>query len=67
MPQLIFFSIFSFLVSFGFYRMTSIELLSNYCSLQLKDLMLQLLNKQKLSHGEVQAFGTPRRLVVQLI
>lgn len=33
-------------------------------SQQLKDLMLQLLNKQKLSHGEVQAFGTPRRLVV---
>ncbi|GMN55645.1 hypothetical protein TIFTF001_024757 [Ficus carica] len=33
-------------------------------SQQLKDLMLQLLDKQRLSHGEVQAFGTPRRLVV---
>ncbi|KAJ4727275.1 Glycine--tRNA ligase, chloroplastic/mitochondrial 2 [Melia azedarach] len=33
-------------------------------SQQLKDSMLQLLNKQRLSHGEVQAFGTPRRLVV---
>ncbi|CAK7347749.1 unnamed protein product [Dovyalis caffra] len=31
---------------------------------QLKDLVLQLLGKQRLSHGEVQAFGTPRRLVV---
>ncbi|KAI9094510.1 hypothetical protein K1719_026630 [Acacia pycnantha] len=33
-------------------------------SKQLKDLMLQLLEKQRLDHGEVQAFGTPRRLVV---
>ncbi|KAK1558545.1 hypothetical protein Q3G72_003553 [Acer saccharum] len=33
-------------------------------SQQLKDLVLQLLNKQRLNHGEVQAFGTPRRLVV---
>ncbi|PON58809.1 Glycine-tRNA ligase [Parasponia andersonii] len=33
-------------------------------SQQLKDLTLQLLDKQRLSHGEVQAFGTPRRLVV---
>ncbi|XP_028790391.1 glycine--tRNA ligase, chloroplastic/mitochondrial 2, partial [Neltuma alba] len=32
-------------------------------SKQLKDLMLQLLEKQRLDHGEVQAFGTPRRLV----
>ncbi|XP_031277499.1 glycine--tRNA ligase, chloroplastic/mitochondrial 2 isoform X2 [Pistacia vera] len=31
---------------------------------QLKDFVLQLLDKQRLSHGEVQAFGTPRRLVV---
>lgn len=50
-----------------FSRMTSIELLSNDRSVQLKDLMMQLLNKQRLSHGEVQAFGTPRRLVVCLI
>lgn len=35
-------------------------------SLQLKDLMVQLLAKQRLSHGDVQAFGTPRRLVVRL-
>ncbi|KAM6542280.1 hypothetical protein CsatB_006727 [Cannabis sativa] len=33
-------------------------------SQQLKDLMRQLLDKQRLSHGEVQAFGTPRRLVI---
>ncbi|XP_054784109.1 glycine--tRNA ligase, chloroplastic/mitochondrial 2 isoform X2 [Prosopis cineraria] len=33
-------------------------------SKQLKDLMLQLLEKQRLDHGDVQAFGTPRRLVV---
>jgi glycyl-tRNA synthetase len=25
---------------------------------------LQLLEKQRLSHGKVEAFGTPRRLVV---
>ncbi|KAJ6679328.1 GLYCYL-TRNA SYNTHETASE [Salix purpurea] len=31
---------------------------------QLKDIVLQLLEKQRLSHGDVQAFGTPRRLVV---
>lgn len=36
-------------------------------SLQLKDLVLQLLEKQRLSHGEVRAFGTPRRLVVWLL
>ncbi|KAL5134483.1 Glycine--tRNA ligase, chloroplastic/mitochondrial 2 [Glycine soja] len=33
-------------------------------SKQLKDLLLQLLERQRLNHGEVQAFGTPRRLVV---
>ncbi|KAL6125889.1 hypothetical protein ACLB2K_073940 [Fragaria x ananassa] len=33
-------------------------------SQQLKDLATQLLAKQRLGHGEVQAFGTPRRLVV---
>ncbi|KAM7277431.1 hypothetical protein ACFE04_019297 [Oxalis oulophora] len=33
-------------------------------SQQLKDLILQLLDKQRLSHGEVQTYGTPRRLVV---
>ncbi|RDY10775.1 Glycine--tRNA ligase, chloroplastic/mitochondrial 2, partial [Mucuna pruriens] len=33
-------------------------------SKQLKDLMLQLLERQRLKHGEVQAFGTPRRLLV---
>ncbi|ONI22483.1 hypothetical protein PRUPE_2G132400 [Prunus persica] len=35
-------------------------------SQQLKDLMVQLLAKQRLSHGDVQAFGTPRRLVVSV-
>ncbi|KAL3651134.1 Glycine--tRNA ligase, chloroplastic/mitochondrial 2 [Castilleja foliolosa] len=33
------------------------------CS-QLKDLVKQLLEKQRLSHGNVQTYGTPRRLVV---
>ncbi|KAL2319880.1 hypothetical protein Fmac_028849 [Flemingia macrophylla] len=33
-------------------------------SKQLKDLVVQLLERQRLKHGEVQAFGTPRRLVV---
>ncbi|XP_072083570.1 glycine--tRNA ligase, chloroplastic/mitochondrial 2 isoform X2 [Arachis hypogaea] len=33
-------------------------------SKQLKDLMLQLLEKQRLKHGNMQVFGTPRRLVV---
>ncbi|KAK9273495.1 hypothetical protein L1049_018305 [Liquidambar formosana] len=31
---------------------------------KLKDLIIQLLEKQRLRHGEVQAFGTPRRLAV---
>ncbi|KAL9235540.1 hypothetical protein vseg_010291 [Gypsophila vaccaria] len=35
-----------------------------YASQQLKDLIMQLLEKQRLSHDEVQAFATPRRLVV---
>ncbi|CAK9149389.1 unnamed protein product [Ilex paraguariensis] len=33
-------------------------------SQQLKDLVVQLLVKQRLSHSEVLTFGTPRRLVV---
>ncbi|XP_055817569.1 glycine--tRNA ligase, chloroplastic/mitochondrial 2 isoform X3 [Solanum dulcamara] len=33
---------------------------------QLKDLIVQLLNKQRLPHGEVQTHGTPRRLVVSV-
>ncbi|KAL1340855.1 hypothetical protein HN51_027319 [Arachis hypogaea] len=35
-------------------------------SKQLKDLMLQLLEKQRLNHGNMQVFGTPRRLVVAI-
>ncbi|KAK4476449.1 hypothetical protein RD792_015602 [Penstemon davidsonii] len=35
----------------------------NACK-QLKDLVKQLLEKQRLSHGDVQTYGTPRRLVV---
>ncbi|KAL6494135.1 Glycine--tRNA ligase, chloroplastic/mitochondrial 2 [Orobanche gracilis] len=35
----------------------------NACS-QLKDLVKQLLEKQRLSHGNVQTYGTPRRIVV---
>lgn len=37
----------------------------NACK-QLKDLIEQLLGKQRLSHGEVLTFGTPRRLVVHV-
>ncbi|KAG6628540.1 glycine--tRNA ligase, chloroplastic/mitochondrial 2 isoform X1 [Carya illinoinensis] len=35
-------------------------------SQQLKELILLVLEKQRLSHGEVQAFGTPRRLLVSV-
>ncbi|GAB2222126.1 hypothetical protein Droror1_Dr00013328 [Drosera rotundifolia] len=35
-----------------------------HASDQLKELVLQLLVKERLSHGQVQAFGTPRRIVV---
>lgn len=31
---------------------------------QLKEFILMVLEKQRLSHGKVQAFGTPRRLLV---
>lgn len=37
-----------------------------YASKQLKDLIVQLLEKQRLNHHEVQALGTPRRLVVRI-
>ncbi|XP_051121510.1 glycine--tRNA ligase, chloroplastic/mitochondrial 2 isoform X2 [Andrographis paniculata] len=37
----------------------------NACS-QLKDLVKQLLEKQKLNHGDIETYGTPRRLVVQV-
>ncbi|CAL0324336.1 unnamed protein product [Lupinus luteus] len=33
-------------------------------SKQLKDLMVQLLERHRLKHGDLQVFGTPRRLVV---
>lgn len=33
---------------------------------QLKDLIVQLLDKQRLLHGEVQTHGTPRRVVVSV-
>ncbi|KAI5423308.1 glycine--tRNA ligase, chloroplastic/mitochondrial 2 isoform X1 [Lathyrus oleraceus] len=35
-------------------------------SKQLKDLLVQLLDRQRLKHGEVQVFGTARRLVVSI-
>ncbi|XWS35598.1 hypothetical protein CRYUN_Cryun20dG0010900 [Craigia yunnanensis] len=35
-------------------------------SQQLKDLVTQLLEKQRLNHGGIQAFGTPRRLVISV-
>ncbi|XP_019173208.1 PREDICTED: glycine--tRNA ligase, chloroplastic/mitochondrial 2 isoform X2 [Ipomoea nil] len=37
----------------------------NACK-QLKDLIFQLLDKHRLAHGEVQTYGTPRRLVVHV-
>ncbi|KAL0379784.1 UNVERIFIED_CONTAM: Glycine--tRNA ligase, chloroplastic/mitochondrial 2 [Sesamum angustifolium] len=37
----------------------------NACN-QLKDIVKHLLEKQRLSHGEVQTCGTPRRLVVHV-
>lgn len=37
---------------------------TNFCWLQLQNLLVQLLEKQRLSHGKVFVFGTPRRLVV---
>ncbi|KAD4982620.1 hypothetical protein E3N88_19291 [Mikania micrantha] len=33
---------------------------------QLKDLIVQLLGRQRLTHGEVHVFGTPRRLVISV-
>nr|XP_043624366.1 glycine--tRNA ligase, chloroplastic/mitochondrial 2 isoform X2 [Erigeron canadensis] len=33
---------------------------------QLKDLIVQLLGKQRLTHGEVLVYGTPRRLVISV-
>ncbi|XP_031501765.1 glycine--tRNA ligase, chloroplastic/mitochondrial 2 isoform X2 [Nymphaea colorata] len=33
---------------------------------QLKNLLVELLEKQRLNHGEVSMFGTPRRIVVQV-
>ncbi|XP_030463262.1 glycine--tRNA ligase, chloroplastic/mitochondrial 2 [Syzygium oleosum] len=33
-------------------------------SQQLKDLVIELLKTKRLEHGQVQAFGTPRRLVI---
>lgn len=36
------------------------------CLLQLKDLVKQLLEKQRLTYGDVETYGTPRRLVVWL-
>ncbi|KAB2603579.1 glycine--tRNA ligase 2 [Pyrus ussuriensis x Pyrus communis] len=37
---------------------------SLFIGLALKDLTAKLLTKQRLSHGETQAFGTPCRLVL---
>ncbi|CAN6486281.1 unnamed protein product [Victoria cruziana] len=33
---------------------------------KLKNLLMELLEKQRLNHGEVSVFGTPRRIVVQV-
>ncbi|CAI9101241.1 OLC1v1038518C1 [Oldenlandia corymbosa var. corymbosa] len=37
----------------------------NACN-QLQDLVVQLLEKKRLNHGEVRMYGTPRRLVVHV-
>ncbi|KAK6918661.1 Glycine-tRNA ligase, beta subunit [Dillenia turbinata] len=37
-----------------------------HASQQIKELIMQLLVKQRLKHGDVLAFGTPRRLVVYI-
>ncbi|XP_022733665.1 glycine--tRNA ligase, chloroplastic/mitochondrial 2 isoform X4 [Durio zibethinus] len=34
--------------------------------IKLKDLVSQLLEKQRLNHGGIQSFGTPRRLVISV-
>ncbi|GAB4839962.1 Glycine--tRNA ligase, chloroplastic/mitochondrial 2 [Ancistrocladus abbreviatus] len=51
-----------FVLEIGTEEMPS-EDVSN-ASQQLKDLILQLLGKERFCHGQVLAFGTPRRLVV---
>ncbi|CAI9279304.1 unnamed protein product [Lactuca saligna] len=33
---------------------------------QVKDVIVQLLGKQRLTHGEISVFGTPRRLVISV-
>ncbi|PRQ57408.1 putative glycine--tRNA ligase [Rosa chinensis] len=52
----------SFVLEIGIEEMPPQDVVD--ASQQLKDLIVQLLAKQRLGHGEVQAFGTPRRLVV---
>ncbi|OAY49428.1 glycine--tRNA ligase, chloroplastic/mitochondrial 2 [Manihot esculenta] len=54
----------SFVLEIGIEEMPPQDVV--HASHQLKDLVLQLLEKQRLGHGEVQAFGTPRRLVVYI-
>ncbi|GKU88509.1 hypothetical protein SLEP1_g2761 [Rubroshorea leprosula] len=54
----------SFVLEIGTEEMPPQDVVS--ASQELKDLMLQLLEKQRLNHGEVQAFGTPRRIVVSI-
>lgn len=54
----------SFVLEIGTEEMPPQDVVS--ASQQLKDLLLQLLEKHRLNHGEVQAFGTPRRLVVSI-
>ncbi|XP_010544354.1 PREDICTED: glycine--tRNA ligase, chloroplastic/mitochondrial 2 [Tarenaya hassleriana] len=52
----------SFILEIGTEEMPPQDVVN--ASEQLRDLVLQLLGKQRLDHGDVKAFGTPRRLVV---
>ncbi|XP_050386731.1 glycine--tRNA ligase, chloroplastic/mitochondrial 2 isoform X2 [Argentina anserina] len=54
----------SFVLEIGIEEMPPQDVVD--ASQQLKDLIVQLLAKQRLGHGEVQAFSTPRRLVVSV-
>nr|GLL25620.1 glycine--tRNA ligase, chloroplastic/mitochondrial 2 isoform X1 [Ipomoea trifida] len=53
-----------FVLEIGMEELPPIDVV-NACK-QLKDLIFQLLDKHRLAHGEVQTYGTPRRLVVHV-
>ncbi|CAI0446273.1 unnamed protein product [Linum tenue] len=51
----------SFVLEIGTEELPPLDVI--YGGEQLEGLLLQLLDKQRLGHGKIQAFGTPRRLV----